>query len=392
MRGLAGALLLLSSGTALHAKSMIEVPPYEGVYQPKGVDEIGLWNDADESEKQLSNSALLIRDEELTKYVKSVLCKTVGLDRCGKTRVYIMRVPIFNASMDHNGAIRVYSGLLLRVKSEAELGSVLGHEFGHFEKRHGLQRFKKRRSGGDLVAWASILSSSYIQFQNTQLIVYGSYFSFSRENEREADLLGLAYLKNGSLRPQSASLVWQNMIDEQMASAAGKGLKKPKFESVAFFASHPSDLERASYLQSLAGPITQNQTEGREEYREAMKRWLPQFLNDQIKLNDFGASEYIINSLAKDGWTADLWHARGELFRLRGNPRDHVNAVDFYHEAIALDPLKADSYRGLGLSLLKTGQREGATIAFNRFLELSPNSKDASMIKLLMPPDAEIKP
>lgn len=245
MKKFIAVLGLLASGSPLHAASSLTVPPYEGVYQPQGIDEIGLWNDADESEKELNNSALLVRDEELTKYVKSVLCKTVGADRCGKTRVYIMRVPIFNASMDHNGTMRIYSGLLLRVKNEAELGSILGHEFGHFEKRHGLQRFKKSRSGSDLVAWASILSSSYIQFNTAQLIVYGSYFNFSRENEREADMLGLAYLKNGPLRPQAASLVWQNIMGEQQASAAGKGLKKPKLQSAAYFASHhPISSER----------------------------------------------------------------------------------------------------------------------------------------------------
>ena len=41
----------------------------------------------------------------------------------------------------------------------------------------------------------------------------------------------------------------------------------------------------------------------------ALAPWLPQLLDDQIKLNDFGASEYIIQSLAESGWTAPLWHA-----------------------------------------------------------------------------------
>ena len=108
-------------------------------------------------------------------------------------------------------------------------------------------------------------------------------------------------------------------------------------------------------------------------------------MNDQIRLNDFGGSEYVINSLAAKGWTADLWFARGELFRLRGNQRDLVNAVDFYREAIVLDPDMADAYRGLGLSQLKTGQRTDGQAALAQYLNLKPDASDAPMIGMLLP-------
>lgn len=113
--------------TATGTKPAPPPPPYAGVYQPRGVDEIGLWRVDDEQERALVNSLILVRDEALTAYVKGVLCEAVGKDRCAATRVYILREPTFNASMSPNGTMRVYSGLLLRLRSEAELGSVLGH-------------------------------------------------------------------------------------------------------------------------------------------------------------------------------------------------------------------------------------------------------------------------
>ena len=127
-------------------------PPFAGVYQPQGVDEIGLWKEIDEEERILANSPILIRDEALNAYVRGVLCATVGADRCKAVRIYILRTPLFNASMAPNGVIRVYSGLLLRVRSEAELGSVLGHEFGHFEQRHSLADFRAKRSSTDILS------------------------------------------------------------------------------------------------------------------------------------------------------------------------------------------------------------------------------------------------
>lgn len=262
-----------------------------------------------------------LSDEKLNSYVTDLLCRTVGYDRCAATRVYILREPVFNASMTMNGTMRVFSGLLLRTRSEAELASVLGHEFGHFEERHGLQRFKARRSGSDIQAWASVLAAMsnshdvHRSMRDLNYQIYGSYFRFSRDNEREADRLGLGYLNTSSLRPHAAAEVWENLMEEATASAISKGLKRPKFDRIAFFASHPPQQERANYLSALALPEAIGRDDGAKRYREALAKWMPVFLDDQIKLNDFGGSEYIIETLAENGWTAELWFARGELYR-----------------------------------------------------------------------------
>ncbi len=361
-------------------------PPYTGAYQPQGVDEIGLWREDDESERGLANSPIVIRDEALTAYVRGVLCSAVGQDRCGSTRVYVLREPSFNATMSPNGTMRVYSGLLLRVRSESELASVLGHEFGHFERRHTLDRFKAQRTGTDLLSWARVLASmsndpnAGATFNNMQLSVYGTLLRFSRDHEREADLVGLGYLNASKLQPQAAARVWRNVMAEAEASALSRGLKKPRFDRIAFYASHPPEAERAEYLGALAATDGAAREDGAAPYQLAMAKWLPQFLDDQIKLNDFGGSEYVINTLADGGWTPWLHHARGELYRARGAPRDLMNAADFYAKAVALDPALAEAQRGLGLSLVKTGRVAEGRTALKRYLELRPQAADAAMI------------
>lgn len=365
-------------------------PPYAGAYQPQGVDEIGLWKDDDEDERKLANSPLVIRDSALNAYVKNVLCETVGADRCKSARVYILRTPLFNASMSPNGTMRVYSGLLLRMRDEAELASVLGHEYGHYERRHSLARFRSARSGTDLLGWAAVLSSmsgtygAQSSFDSLQLSVYGGLYRYQRDNEREADLLGLGYLNVSSLPPQSASKVWRNVMAEAEASASARGLRKPRFDSIAFFASHPPEGERTTYLAALASPEGATRDPCAARYAEALGPWLPKFLDDQVKLNDFGASEYVINNLAVNGWTAPLWLARGELYRARGSQRDLVNAVEFYGNAVALDPTLPEAQRGLGLSLFKTGRREDGQAALSLYLALRPAAPDAAMIGMLV--------
>lgn len=366
-------------------------PPYAGAYQPQGVDEQGLWREMDEEERRYAQSNMVIRDSALQAYVTKVLCDTVGQDRCGATRVYIVRVPWFNASMYPNGMMHVHSGLLLRVHNEAELGAVLGHEFGHFESRHSLRQLEARRSGGDVLAWTAMLGAlapSYDMlrtYRDLRLTIIGSLFRFGRDQEREADRLGIGYLNSSALRPQAAAQVWERLMAEFTAEARAKGLKKPRFDTIAFYATHPPEAERAATLTLLARPDAATRDDGAERYRAALAPWLPQLLEDQIKLNDFGASEYIIQSLAESGWTAPLWHARGELYRMRGAPRDLVNAADFYAKAVALDANHAEAHRGLGLSLLKTGQTGPGQDALRRYLTLMPDAPDAKLIGMMIP-------
>jgi beta-barrel assembly-enhancing protease len=174
-------------------------------------------------------------------------------------------------------------------------------------------------------------------------------------------------------------------MGEIETSANVRGLKKPNFKAIAFTASHPPHAERAGYLAELAEVDGSGRDDGVERYREALKEWMPKFLEDQIKLNDFGGSEYLIEMLADSGWTADLWLARGELYRTRGAQRDLGNAAEFYGNAIAADATLAPAYRGKGLSLLKLGRTSESQEALRTYLQLSPDASDAGMIKLMVP-------
>ena len=112
---------------------------------------------------------------------------------------------------------------------------------------------------------------------------------------------------------------------------------------------------------------------------------LPQFLAAQIKLNDFGGTEYLLGQLAgSNGWTGELLYARGELYRTRGNPRDLVSAAQFYGEAIKAGYAAPEARRGLGLSLLRSGQVTDGKAALNDYLRLNPEASDAKAISALV--------
>lgn len=380
---LLAAALAISADAAFAQRPDLSVPPYQGVYQPQGVDERGLWMEADEHERHLRDSALMIRDPALNEYVREVLCRTVGDDRCRNVRIYILRVPIFNAGMYANGMMEVWSGLLLRSRSEGELASVLAHEFAHFERRHTLRGFQAARTASDIRAWASLLASIAAQPNDTDILILGSLYRFNRDQEREADILGLSYLSNSPYRPRVASEVWTRMMAEVDASALGRAQRSRRYDRTPFFASHPTELERAAYLEGLAGPDVPGRADGAEAYALAMRPWIGMFLDDQIRLNDFGGTEFLLAQLAEGGWTAELLFTRGELYRMRGNPRDLVNAADFYRQSITLDAARPEAFRGLGLALTRIGRVEEGRTALQRYLELRPDATDAAMIRML---------
>jgi predicted Zn-dependent protease len=383
--GLVAALL---SQTALLAQSSSsDLPPYSAAYEPRTVDERGLWMDADEHERQLRDSPLVIRDEALNTYVRDVLCNSVGADRCSGARIYVLEVPATNAFMAPNGMMVIWSGLLLRTRNEAELGSVLGHEFGHFELRHGLQDFKRRRTTGDVVAWLSVLGGlAGTSTALSQIALVGSYFRFNREQETEADLLGLKYLGTSPYPAMAASGFWQNIMAENDATAAGRKRKPQTRYSAGFFDSHPTDLKRALYLKEAAsklGDSTDNSQSAR--HYAAIRNHLPRFLEAQVKLNDFGGTEYLLGQVAtSNGWTGELLYARGELYRTRGNPRDLVSASQFYGDAIKAGFTKPEARRGLGLSLMRSGQTSGGKAALTEYLRMMPEASDAKAISALI--------
>lgn len=389
---LAVAAAALSTLAAANPESDFELPPYAGAYQPQNVDERGMWMVDDESERLTRDSRVLIRDEALNSYVRSVLCRAVGDDRCNGVRIYILRVPAFNASMSPNGTMRIYSGLLLRMRNEAELASILGHEFAHFELRHSLEDFRRRRSSSDFMAWTAVLGSLAItygsgaghSYGDFRVSVYGALARFNRDQEREADLRGFGYMAAAQYRPSAAAEVWRSAMNETDATLTGRALRSKRYDGTPFFASHPTNLERADYLSTLANRVPGGEYEGRNAYQAALAPWLDQFLEDQIKLNDFAGTEYLITRLGSEQWTAPLLVARGELYRLRANPRDLPHAVEFYRQALALDADLPVAHRGMGLSLMRMDRKTEAIPPLSRYLELKPDALDADMIRSLV--------
>ncbi len=351
-------------------------------YQPQSEDERGLWMQMNDQEREIKASKFLITDSALNQYIRSILCRTVGQSRCVATRIYLMRTPYFNASMAPNGMLVVWSGLLLRARNEAELASVLAHEFNHFEQQHSLQSFRDIRAKSDALTWLSFIPALGAV---SQMGIVGSVFQFNRDMEKQADLLALQDLVRSGYDPMASANIWAELRAEMDATAAARHKKSEKDDGDSFFSTHPSNSDRMAYLKAAAEKAHDAKSYlGAAAYRKAMQSWLPLLFDDQIKLNDFGATDFLLKQLAHKGWSDDLLYARGELYRARGKSGDFASAAVYYRQSIAKGSNIAENWRGLGLALLRLDKPVEARAMLQIYLNKAPIAADRDLIAMMV--------
>jgi predicted Zn-dependent protease len=334
----------------------------------------------DALEQSLKTSGLRVRDPALNTYLRGVVCRLSG-PSCEDIRIYLVRLPEFNASMAPNGVLQVWTGLLLRAGNEAQLAYVLGHELGHYLRRHSLQIWRDMRQKSSLFAYFNLLGlvvglPGYGQ-DLAQLATIGSLFKFSRDSEREADALGFELMTAAGYDPREAGKLWQALIKERDAA------KEPT--PWVFFSTHPPTEERIETLNRLADAMAGSQgpeTLGKEAYLTAVGPWRAQLLRDELQQRRFARSQVVLDRLLDSGaGLGEIYYFQGELYRLRGEKEDEVRARTAYQQALGYPDVPAEAHRALGLMALKSNEKAQARTFLQRYLALKPQAEDQAMIR-----------
>jgi tetratricopeptide (TPR) repeat protein len=272
---------------------------------------------------------------------------------------------------------------LLRVHNEAQMAAILGHELGHYLRRHSLQRFRDVRAKADFAAFLSMglsLAGAGAATPALQTILVASIFAFSREHEREADNMGLELMADAGYDPSEASKVWQQLIEERKA-------RETQTPRDIVFASHPAPEERLETLRSQALARKSRDLlaayatfEGRygERLREP-RRWM---LRDEVRLRQYGPSLAMFDQLlAVDAEDADVLFAKGEVFRVRNEGDDLDRALNCYARSIATGRAPPEAYRSTGFVHQRRRDHPAAKSFFERYLDLRPDADDGEAIR-----------
>ena len=147
-----GGVIAASLATGVAAARILpaDMQPLIGPgYRPVDADERGLWQQYARVEEEIAGSNLLIKDPALTTYLRDLIGK-VGGPAARDMRIYLARIPDFNAVMFPTGFTVIFSGLLLRMRNEAQLAGVIAHESGHFLRKHQIRQWRDMRRKTDI--------------------------------------------------------------------------------------------------------------------------------------------------------------------------------------------------------------------------------------------------
>jgi predicted Zn-dependent protease len=384
----------LTTGVAQARIRPADMQPLVGPgFRPTDRDELGLWQQMQRVEEEVSGSNILIKDPKLIRYLQDLIGQ-VGGPAAKDMRIYLAHIPDFNAVMFPTGFAVVFSGLLLRMRNEAQLAGVIAHESGHFLRRHMIRSWRdlKRKSDvfsiGAMVAGvaggaAGVYTGDIMQLAQLGTIL--SLFRYSREMEAEADAMGVRLLAQNGYPAIEMANTWEQLIGEEEASA--KHRRKRRDRGHSLFATHPAPESRMADLKVSAAEVTvpgRIYDDRRARYLQAIAPVRQMLLDDQVKLNDPGASEYLIQTLARDGWNGLLRYYEAEVWRLRNRQGDDLRAAQGYAVAVLYPDAPPEAWRWHGLSLMKQGRQAEARAALSRYLAMQPNAADAPFIRQMI--------
>jgi len=383
----------LTTGVAQARVRPADMQPLIGAgFKPTERDEIGLWQQMDRVEEEVAGSNLLIKDPQLIAYLQALIGK-VGGPAAKDMRIYLARIPEYNAVMFPSGFSIVFSGLLLRMRNEAQLGAVVAHESGHFLRRHMIRSWRDMKRKSDIFAIGAMAvgvaggAAGVYTGDIAQLAQLGTILSLLRYNrlmESEADAMAARLLADNGYPAIEAANIWEQLIGERDASALHRRKRR---ERGSIFDTHPSPEARMADLKASAAEVTvagRTYDDGRARYLRAIGPIRPMLLDDQVKLNDPGASQYLIETLARDGWNGLLRFYEAEVWRLRNRAGDDLRAAQGYAVAVGYPDAPADAWRWHGLSLFKQGQTAQGRAALSRYLTIKPDAADAPFIRQMI--------
>jgi predicted Zn-dependent protease len=154
----------------------------------------------------------------------------------------VLDVSVVNAFAVPGGYVYFTRGILATLNSEAELAGVMGHEIGHITARHSAQQYSRAQLAQMGIAMGSIFSETFGALSGlTGMGVQMLFLKFSRENERQADDLGVEYAsKVGYDASQMANFF--ETLDRMQPHSDKSGLP-------SWFSTHPNPEDREKVVR-----------------------------------------------------------------------------------------------------------------------------------------------
>lgn len=215
------------------------VNPVTGKRELSLISEQGEISLGQESDKEIRAQYGVYDDPNWDDYMKQVGQRLAPYTHRSHLTYYfaVLDTPVVNAFAVPGGYIYFTRGVLALMNSEAELAAVMAHEMGHVNARHSIRKMSQLILVQLGLVVGSALSETFAKISGVASIgIQLLFLKFSRDDERQADALGVEYSRKGGYNPAEMVSFFHSL--EKLGDLSG-GHRLP-----GFLSTHPLTSER----------------------------------------------------------------------------------------------------------------------------------------------------
>ena len=203
--------------------------------------------------QQINQQLPIVNDPEANRYINVLGDSIAMLTERGDLpwTFYIVNAKEINAFAVPGGFIYVNRGLIEHTQTLSQLAGVLGHEIGHVVKRHSVKQMEQMNAANIGVGVGCILAASLCNsgLGSAAIQIGGAavFAKFSRDDEKEADDVGIDNVVRAHIHPKGVPEMFQILLDTRTSN--------PSLVS-NWFASHPTEEDRIRDTQAKVNSIS----------------------------------------------------------------------------------------------------------------------------------------
>jgi len=235
--------------------------------------------------RQLRGSAPLINDPLLVQYINGLGMRLVAHANSVRTpfHFYLINNDQINAFAFFGGNVVLHSALFRYSDNESELASVMAHEISHVTQRHLARAMEDQKRNAPLT-WVGALGSILLAMASPQAGMAAltgtlagtqqGMISFTRQNEEEADRIGIQVLPRSGFDPQAMPMFMGKLLDESRYST-----RPPEM-----LLTHPLPESRLADARNRANQMRPVVVQSSADFYLAKARTLGMYTNGDNKL------------------------------------------------------------------------------------------------------------
>ncbi len=329
------------------------------------------------------------KDEKLKTYLKDIVLRIHGASHRPNLPV---EFAIQNSSVPNAWAIPGYvvitRGLLASLESEAEFVFVMGHEMGHVSARHSARHitYSMIQQIGLGAAGIALSGKEYSDI-GLRLGAMGSsllLLKYGRDDELEADRLGIEYMTRLGYRPENAVNAHKNLerASEEYMKSLGKNTEEKGFFD-SLLSTHPRTSVRIDEIQQLITGMEPSAIYGNGTNKEKFQAMIAELKNTNriyvesydkavraFGKNDLDEADYLASKAINQNDRQPAFHTLKGFVRLK--KKDYIESEKYFNAAMDIDKDYAPALRGMGAIRYYKGDYSGSAGYLKRSLAIFP--------------------